>query len=50
MDNGKKDHISIGRSTGLRICRILDPDSVGLNGAWQPYGRGIGSSVSSSGI
>ena len=43
-------HISMGFGIGLRTCRMVEPGSVGLKGAWAPYGRGIGRSASSSGM
>ena len=43
-------YISSDGNCGLRICLILLPTSDGLNGAYDPYGLGSGSSLSPSGI
>ena len=39
--NIQKHYISICFGTGILICRMEDPDSLGLKGAWEPYGLGI---------
>lgn len=41
--------MSIGLGCGLRMCLMLAPAGLGLNGAWLPYGFGIGNSPSVDG-
>ena len=38
--------MSIAFGSGFRVCLIVEPGWVGLNGASAPYGRGMGSEPS----
>jgi len=42
--------MTISRGSGFRMCRMFDPGSVGLNGAYVEYGLGTPSDVLSSGM